>query len=161
MEDFSNTTSYGTSGSGHTYFKVETKEGVVLEYGNTTDSRLMAKNKDGNDVYLEVGVSRFGVRDSKVNLPLKGGDYVAKYDKMNSNSNIKGLRIGGTAYFFHEQWGSGDHNFGCLTMMESSWDSFKGAVSLAGHSSWGYGLNETAIIRVTIISTPYPKIKYP
>src|SRR5690606_21968615 len=34
IEDFSKTISYGVSGTGPTYFKVETKEGVVLEYGN-------------------------------------------------------------------------------------------------------------------------------
>ncbi|MDX2247202.1 MAG: RHS repeat-associated core domain-containing protein [Bacteroidia bacterium] len=40
-ETFSRITSYGISGNGPLWFKVETKSGIVFEYGNSTDSRLM------------------------------------------------------------------------------------------------------------------------
>ncbi|MEZ4772743.1 MAG: FG-GAP-like repeat-containing protein [Bacteroidia bacterium] len=40
-ETFSRITSYGISGNGPLWFKVETKSGIVFEYGNSADSRLM------------------------------------------------------------------------------------------------------------------------
>jgi len=47
-EDFSTTTSYGNFGGGPQYFKVETKEGIVFEFGNTVDSRFL--NSDNTKV---------------------------------------------------------------------------------------------------------------
>ncbi len=41
VESFSQITSYGTSGNVPLWFKVETKNGITFEYGNTTDSRFM------------------------------------------------------------------------------------------------------------------------
>lgn len=39
--DFSRTTSYNSIGSGPEWFKHETKEGLILEFGKTADSRFM------------------------------------------------------------------------------------------------------------------------
>lgn len=62
-ETFATITSYGTCGSGPCYFQVETKEGIVMEYGNSTDSKFLknttvvswllnkVRYKDGN--YIE------------------------------------------------------------------------------------------------------------
>jgi RHS repeat-associated protein len=41
---FARITSNGTTGSGPTWFKVETKEGLILEFGNTSASRLIPVN---------------------------------------------------------------------------------------------------------------------
>jgi len=40
-ESFIKVTSYNSVGNGPEWFKVETKEGMTLEFGNTTDSRLV------------------------------------------------------------------------------------------------------------------------
>lgn len=39
--DFSRTTSYNSIGTGPEWFKYETKEGLIVEFGNTPDSRFM------------------------------------------------------------------------------------------------------------------------
>jgi hypothetical protein len=44
-DSFSKIVSYGTAGNGPAWFKVWTKAGQVLEYGNTTDSRILAQGK--------------------------------------------------------------------------------------------------------------------
>ncbi|MDR2213566.1 MAG: FG-GAP-like repeat-containing protein [Pseudomonadales bacterium] len=41
LESFTRVISYGTAGTGPQWFKVWTKSGEILEFGNTTDSRLM------------------------------------------------------------------------------------------------------------------------
>ena len=45
IEDFSVITSYTTGSSGPTYFTVKTKDGRIYEYGNTSDSSIVATNK--------------------------------------------------------------------------------------------------------------------
>jgi len=42
LETYSKIVGYGTLGSGHQYFKVWTKSGQILEYGNTENSRIQA-----------------------------------------------------------------------------------------------------------------------
>ena len=42
MDNFTKVVSYGRAGNGASYFKVWTKGGQVLEYGNTSDSRIEA-----------------------------------------------------------------------------------------------------------------------
>jgi hypothetical protein len=44
-ESFSKIVSYGTAGNGPAWFKVWTKSGQIIEYGNTTDSRIEAQGK--------------------------------------------------------------------------------------------------------------------
>ncbi|MGZ3236215.1 MAG: FG-GAP-like repeat-containing protein [Burkholderiaceae bacterium] len=45
LDQFSKIVSYGTAGYGPAWFKVWTKAGQVMEYGNTTDSRIEAQGK--------------------------------------------------------------------------------------------------------------------
>ncbi len=45
MEGFSRITSNGTTGTGPTSFTVETKSGLTMAYGNTSDSRVDAQGK--------------------------------------------------------------------------------------------------------------------
>ena len=45
IESASKVVSYGTAGNGPQYFKVWQKDGRILEYGNTTDSRILADGK--------------------------------------------------------------------------------------------------------------------
>lgn len=42
IDTFSKVVSYGTAGNGPSYFKVWTKSGQVMEFGNTSDSRILA-----------------------------------------------------------------------------------------------------------------------
>jgi hypothetical protein len=41
-DEFSKIISYGTAGVGPSYFKVWTKDGMIMEFGNTTDSKVLA-----------------------------------------------------------------------------------------------------------------------
>ena len=41
-ESYTEVISHGATGSGPTWFEVRTKSGLILEYGNTTDSRVLA-----------------------------------------------------------------------------------------------------------------------
>jgi hypothetical protein len=50
-ESFSKVASYGTAGNGPAWFKVWTKAGQILEYGNTADSRLEAQGKSSVRVW--------------------------------------------------------------------------------------------------------------
>lgn len=47
-EDFATTTSFGDMGGGPQWFTVVTKDGITMEYGNTTDSRFL--NHDNTKV---------------------------------------------------------------------------------------------------------------
>jgi RHS repeat-associated protein len=42
IDHFSRIVAYGTAGNGPAYFKVWTKAGVIMEFGNTTDSKILA-----------------------------------------------------------------------------------------------------------------------
>ena len=45
IEGFSKITANGTAGNGPAWFQVKTKTGQVMEFGNTTDSRVLAQGK--------------------------------------------------------------------------------------------------------------------
>jgi len=45
LESFSKVIGYGSAGNGPAWFKVWTKSGQIMEYGNTTDSRIEAQGK--------------------------------------------------------------------------------------------------------------------
>lgn len=63
--------SYGTAGTGPQYFKVWQKDGSVLEFGNTSDSRLMINSTDaGGAVVVGTTVLAWGlnrVEDARTN----------------------------------------------------------------------------------------------
>ncbi len=46
MDDFSRVTSFGTAGNGPAWFRVERKDGTVIEYGNSPDSRIEARGSE-------------------------------------------------------------------------------------------------------------------
>jgi hypothetical protein len=50
-ESFSKVVSYGTAGSGPSWFKVWTKAGLIMEFGNTADSRIEAQGKSSIRVW--------------------------------------------------------------------------------------------------------------
>ena len=45
IESFAKVVSYGTAGTGPGWFKVWTKAGQIIEFGNTTDTRILAEGK--------------------------------------------------------------------------------------------------------------------
>ncbi len=45
VESFATITSYGSSGSGPSWFKVQLKNGTFMEYGNTPDSKIEAQGR--------------------------------------------------------------------------------------------------------------------
>ncbi|MGD9171835.1 MAG: SpvB/TcaC N-terminal domain-containing protein, partial [Candidatus Thiodiazotropha sp.] len=50
IESFSKIVSYGAQGTGPSYWKVWTKSGQILEYGNSSDSKIEAQGRD--DVFV-------------------------------------------------------------------------------------------------------------
>ena len=50
-EGFSKIVSYGSNGYGPTWFKVWTKSGQIMEFGNTTDSQIQAQGKSAIRVW--------------------------------------------------------------------------------------------------------------
>src|ERR1700685_3765072 len=46
--------SYGSNGNGPAYFKVWTKAGLIMEYGNTTDSALVPQSPGGTTLSWSV-----------------------------------------------------------------------------------------------------------
>ena len=45
IDSFARVTSHGNAGGGPAYFKVRTKDGLYMEYGNSSDSRIEAQNR--------------------------------------------------------------------------------------------------------------------
>ncbi|HXO69661.1 MAG TPA: FG-GAP-like repeat-containing protein, partial [Bradyrhizobium sp.] len=45
IESFSRVISHGTAGTGQAWFEVRSKSGQILQFGNTTDSRILAQGK--------------------------------------------------------------------------------------------------------------------
>lgn len=67
-EEFAKIVSYGTAGNGPSWFKVWTKSGQIMEFGNTTDSRIL---QPGNTTPFTWALNR--VSD------IKGNYYTASY----------------------------------------------------------------------------------
>ena len=113
---------------------------------------------DGNLISEEFSVSRFGVKNGKLNPPLKAGNYtVTEYKKM--SSNIMGFRIGSTPYFFHKQYGL-DSNFGSLTIKGTNWLKFLATIEILGHDSNLSNTAKAGIINVNVNPAPNPIIKW-
>ncbi|MCK1383303.1 VCBS repeat-containing protein [Bradyrhizobium sp. 21] len=62
VESYSKIISHGTSGNGPAWFEVHTKSGQTMEFGNTTDSRVLAQGKASARVWALNKVS-----DTKTN----------------------------------------------------------------------------------------------
>jgi RHS repeat-associated protein len=82
LESFSKIMSYGTTGNGPTYFKVWTKAGQIIEFGNTTDSRLLAVGKTTVRIWAVNKMS-----------DAKGNYYTVTYKNDTTNGQIYPLHI--------------------------------------------------------------------
>jgi hypothetical protein len=82
LESFTKLISYGTAGNGPAWFKVWTKSGQILEYGNTPDSRIEAQGKSTVKVWA---LNR--VQDTKANY------MTVTYTEDNSNGDYYPARI--------------------------------------------------------------------
>jgi len=86
VENFSTIVSNGTFGGGPLWFKLESKDGVVMEYGNSTDSRFL--NYDNTKVLFW--------RLNKISY--KDGNYIEyKYVVSNNESLINEINYTGNA----------------------------------------------------------------
>ncbi|MNR91269.1 hypothetical protein D3C71_198530 [compost metagenome] len=81
-ESFSKIISYGNAGSGPAWFKVWTKAGQVMEYGNTADSRIEAQ---GNATAVIWALNKIG--------DTNGNYLVVAYTEDNANGNYYPQRI--------------------------------------------------------------------
>ncbi|MDQ1086602.1 FG-GAP-like repeat-containing protein [Siphonobacter sp. SORGH_AS_1065] len=85
-ESFATITSNGSVGSGPSWFKVVTKEGVEMEFGNTSDSKVM--NEAGSEVLLW--------QINKITQP--GGNYITfKYTNSDRDFRIEEISYTGNA----------------------------------------------------------------
>jgi hypothetical protein len=81
-ESFSKVVSYGTAGSGPSWFKVWTKAGLVMEFGNTADSKIEAQGKSSVRVWALNKTS-----DTKANY------FTVSYTENNTNGEYRPDRI--------------------------------------------------------------------
>jgi hypothetical protein len=81
-ESFSKVVSYGSAGSGPSWFKVWTKAGLVMEFGNTADSRIEAQGKASVRVWALNRTS-----DTKSNF------FTVSYTEDNANGEYRPDRI--------------------------------------------------------------------
>jgi len=75
IANFANVTAYGATGNGPTYFIVQGKDGLIYEYGNTTDSRILygttvdqwllnkVRDRNGNNYAVTYGTGAAGSVD--------------------------------------------------------------------------------------------------
>jgi hypothetical protein len=81
-ESFSKVISYGTAGSGPSWFKVWTKAGLIMEFGNTADSKIEAQGKSSIRVWALNKTS-----DTKSNY------FTVSYIEDNTNGEYRPDRI--------------------------------------------------------------------
>lgn len=85
-ESFTRIVSYGSAGSGPSYFKAWTKSGQVVEYGNSTDSKIEAQGKSDVRVW-----AMYKATDTK-------GNYLTiSYSEHNADGEFRPTRIDYTA----------------------------------------------------------------
>ncbi|MCE6988166.1 SpvB/TcaC N-terminal domain-containing protein [Dyadobacter sp. CY323] len=89
-EDFSVVTSNGTSGTGPTWFKIVTKDGTEMEYGNTADSRIM---EESNTNVLFWRINRIKYPDGNyIDFKYLFNDRDSRIDEINYTGNtVTGL----------------------------------------------------------------------
>ncbi len=85
-ESFSKIISYGAAGNGPAWFKVWTKSGQLIEYGNTADSRIEAQGKTTARTWAVNKVS-----------DTKGNYFTVTYTEDNPNGEYSPSRIDYTA----------------------------------------------------------------
>jgi len=74
---FSRITAFETSGKGPSYFKEETKSGITLEYGNSTDSKVILPGTTDGTIYkwlIKKAVDKNG-NYIKYNYGISNGEY--------------------------------------------------------------------------------------
>lgn len=81
-EGFSKIVSYGAAGNGPAWFKVWTKSGQIMEFGNTNDSRIEAQGKATARLWAVNKVS-----------DTKGNYFAISYDENNDNGEYRPNRI--------------------------------------------------------------------
>jgi hypothetical protein len=81
-ESFSKVVSYGSAGSGPSWFKVWTKAGLVMEFGNTADSKIEAQGKTSVRVWALNRTS-----------DTKGNYFTVSYTDDNANDEYRPDRI--------------------------------------------------------------------
>ena len=81
-ESFSKVISYGQAGSGPSWFKVWTKAGLIMEFGNTADSRIEAQGKQSVRVWAINKTS-----------DTKGNYFTVQYLEDNANGEYRPDRI--------------------------------------------------------------------
>ncbi|WP_229215082.1 polymorphic toxin type 23 domain-containing protein [Dyadobacter bucti] len=89
-EQFSTVTSNGVSGAGPTWFKIITKDGVEMEYGNTSDSRMMDE-ANTNVVFWKINRIR-NPDGNYIEFKYLNNDRESRIDEINYTGNtITGL----------------------------------------------------------------------
>ncbi|MFT3848681.1 MAG: FG-GAP-like repeat-containing protein [Propionivibrio sp.] len=90
-EGFSKIVSYGSAGNGPAWFKVWTKAGQILEYGNTADSRIEAVKASGSMITWPTGTVRVWAQNQVKDT--KGNYYTVTYTEDATNGDYYPQRI--------------------------------------------------------------------
>jgi hypothetical protein len=90
-ESFSKIVSYGSAGNGPAWFKVWTKAGQIIEYGNTADSRIEAIKASGATASWPTGTVRAWAQNKLSDT--KGNYYTLTYTEDATNGDFYPLRI--------------------------------------------------------------------
>ena len=114
---------------------------------------------DGNPIFEEFEVVRFGVKNGKVQTLSAGNYTISEYKKM--ESGVMGFKINGPYYFHLLGRYNPNSNWGCLAIKggQPMWDHFVATLSSAGWNSNMYDLASSRIINVNIQYAPTPIVK--
>lgn len=86
-ESYAKVTSYGTLSGGPEYFKVLTKEGTIMEYGNSPDSRVMTE--DGKVMLWRI-YRIIDVNGNYVQFTYDNSDRDSRISKISYTGNLSG-----------------------------------------------------------------------
>jgi hypothetical protein len=136
IADFSNVTAHGSAGNGPAYFTVQARNGRTYEYGNTSDSRVLANGTTASSWMLDKVTDRAGntmiVTWKPADLNLKGATVPASISWTPSSAstyeysmqfNYQALSLASTAGYFAGQPVQNFYSLASIQLINNSTDT--------------------------------------